>query len=129
PGPPARTARGGRPVAPPPTTSPPPRCPPPTPRSRRTTSRSRARRTARSAWPPHSWPQLFDQGGAGDAALDGGQALGVLPGAHVVGPHDEGVLVRLDVVVAADAGGPEAELAVHGLGRLVADPHLERQVG
>ncbi len=37
-------------------------------------------------------------------------------GVDVVGPHDQGVLVGLGVVVLAHAGGFETEPAVHGLG-------------
>ncbi len=46
----------------------------------------------------------------------------------VLGPHHQRILVRLDVVVLPDAGGPEAEASVEVLGPGVADPHLEGEV-
>src|SRR5947207_5717436 len=79
-----------------------------------------ARRAARSC--------VLDDRRAWHARLDRAQSLGVLVSVDVVGPHDEGVLVRLDVVVLAYAGGMEAEPAVHGLSRLVAHAHLEGEV-
>src|SRR2546421_3983628 len=68
-------------------------------------------------------------GGAGHAVLDGGQEPGVLVAGDVLGPHDEGVLLRLGVVVLAHADGPEPEAPVQVLGRLVGQPHLQREAG
>src|SRR5437763_6475421 len=66
-------------------------------------------------------------GGAGEAVLDGGEEPGVLVAGDVLGPHDEGVLLGLGVVVLPHADRPEPKTPVEVLGRLVAQPHLQRQ--
>src|SRR3546814_19597068 len=76
---------------------------------------------------PGSRPSLRD-GGAGQRALDGREALRVLGGVDVVGPHDDRVLVRLDVVAIADPGRPQPEALVERLRAPVACPHPAGEV-
>src|SRR5947207_5093684 len=81
------------------------------------------RRAAPLLRSPRPW--LLHDRAPGDVRVDLVETLGVLVAVDVVGPHHQRVLVRLDVVVLADATGPEAELAIELLSRLVADPDLE----
>src|SRR6516165_4390316 len=48
---------------------------------------------------------VLDDRGTGHVRLEPGETLGVLGRVDVLGPHHQGVLVRLLVVVLADAGG------------------------
>ncbi len=66
--------------------------------------------------------------GRSRAASISGQAVDVGGGVDVAGPHDDGVLARLGVVVLPDPHGGEAEAAVERLGGGVAHPDLEGQV-
>src|SRR5581483_2145533 len=68
-------------------------------------------------------------GGAGYAVLDGGEEPAVVVAGDVLGPHHEGVLLGLGVVVLAHADRPEPETPVQVLGRLVGQAHLQRQAG
>src|ERR687897_1301070 len=75
-----------------------------------------------------SEPVTFDDGAAGDADLDLVQAVGIVRGVDVVGPHDEGVLAGLGVVALAHACRQEAEALIQRLRPRVAHAHLEGEV-
>src|SRR5215207_11438300 len=75
-----------------------------------------------------SEPVTFDDGAAGYVDLDLVQAIGIVRGVDVVGPHDEGVLAGLGVVALAHACRQEAEALVQRLRPRVAHAHLEGEV-
>src|SRR6266498_3562795 len=69
---------------------------------------------------------LVDLAGGRDAGGELLEAAVVGGGAQALGPHDQGVLAGLGVVVLADADRGEAELLVEGLGGVVGDADLQR---
>src|SRR5688572_6706628 len=68
---------------------------------------------------------ILHLGRPGYAGFDRIEEPGVLLAADVLGPHHEGVLLGLGVVVLPHADGPEPEPPVQVLGRLVAEPDLQ----
>src|SRR5207245_3132861 len=71
---------------------------------------------------------FLDAHAARDFGLDPGQTCGVPLTVDRFGPHDQGVLVGLDVIVFADAGRVKAKLPVHRLSARVAYSHLEWEI-